>query len=135
MSRSRNIKPSFFTNDVLAECEPLARLLFVGMWTTADREGRLEDRPRKIKAEVLPYDSCDADLLLNQLNDNGFILRYEVDEKKYIQILNFTKHQNPHVKEALSIIPAPTLPGASIVQNVPLTDSPIPLTDSPMLNP
>ena len=107
MARSRNIKPGFFLNDDLAECEPLARLLFAGLWCIADREGRLEDRPKRIKAEVLPYDNCDADQLLNQLVKHKFILRYQVDGGQYIQIINFKKHQNPHVKEAPSIIPPP----------------------------
>lgn len=93
-------------NDELAEIEPLGRLLFAGLWTIADREGRLEDRPKKIKAEVLPYDECDIDKLLTSLNGK-FILRYEVDGNKYIQILNFNKHQNPHKNENSSIIPPP----------------------------
>jgi len=107
MARSRNIKPGFFLNDELAECEPLARLLFAGLWCIADREGRLEDRPKRIKAEVLPYDDCDTDQLLDQLVKHGFILRYEAEGNRYIQIINFKKHQNPHVKEAESIIPPP----------------------------
>jgi hypothetical protein len=107
MARSRNIKPGFFLNDDLAECDPLARLLFAGLWCIADREGRLEDRPKRIKAEVLPYDNCDVDQLMNQLVKHKFILRYEVDGGQYIQIINFKKHQNPHVKEAPSIIPPP----------------------------
>ena len=36
MARTRSIKPSFFKNEYLAECEPMARLLFVGLWTLAD---------------------------------------------------------------------------------------------------
>ena len=107
MARSRNIKPGFFLNDQLAECDPLARLLFAGLWCIADREGRLEDRPKRIKAEVLPYDNCDVDELLRQLADHDFIIRYEVDGNAYIQVTNFKKHQNPHVKEASSIIPPP----------------------------
>lgn len=107
MARARNIKPSFFTNDELAEIHPLGRLLFIALWTMADREGRLEDRPRRIKAEALPYDDADADALLDDLQRHGFILRYEVDGARYIQVLAFTKHQNPHVKEAPSTIPAP----------------------------
>lgn len=107
MARSRNIKPGFFLNDELAECDPLARLLFAGLWCIADREGRLEDRPKRIKAEVLPYDDCDVDQLLDQLAERDFIVRYEVDGLRYIQIINFSKHQNPHVKEAPSIIPPP----------------------------
>ncbi|HHV63842.1 MAG TPA: DnaD domain protein [Peptococcaceae bacterium] len=107
MARARNIKPGFFLNDELAECDPLARLLFAGLWCIADREGRLEDRPKRIKAEVLPYDDCDVDQLLEQLAKHGFIIRYEVDGNQYIQVTNFSKHQNPHVKEAASIIPPP----------------------------
>ncbi|GKS86502.1 hypothetical protein AVMA1855_20140 [Acidovorax sp. SUPP1855] len=107
MARARNIKPGFFANEDLAECEPLARLLFAGLWCLADREGRLEDRPKRIRAELLPYDSCDADDLLNQLQARGFILRYSHGSGRFIQVLRFDAHQNPHMKEAKSSIPAP----------------------------
>lgn len=112
MARSRNIKPSFFTNDILADCSPLARILFAGLWTIADRDGRLQDRPKKIKAEILPYDNCDVDDLLTDLDDKGFIIRYDVEEVDYIQIVSFKKHQNPHQKEQPSTIPAPCKSGA-----------------------
>ncbi len=108
MSRSRNIKPGFFQNDTLAECDPLARILFAGLWCEADREGRLEDRPKKIKAACLPYDDCSISDLLNQLASGGFIRRYSVDGKAYIQVVEFKRHQNPHKKEAVSIIPPET---------------------------
>lgn len=107
MARARNIKHGFFTNDRLAECDPLARILFAGLWTIADREGRLEDRPKRIKAELLPYDDCSGEELLGQLAKAGFVNRYTVGGSAYIQIINFLKHQNPHVKEAPSTIPAP----------------------------
>jgi hypothetical protein len=116
MARARNIKPGFFSNDELAECEPLARLLFAGLWLHCDREGRLEDRPKKIKAEILPYDDCDADKLLAQLQARGFIIRYSSEDRRYIQVTNFSKHQNPHVKEAPSDIPAPVEHSTSTVQ-------------------
>ncbi len=102
-------------NDQLAEIEPLGRLLFAGLWCIADREGRLEDRPKRIKAEVLPYDDCDVDELLNQLAEREFIIRYEVDGKKYIQVTNFSKHQNPHKNEKPSEIPAPDNSSTSTV--------------------
>jgi hypothetical protein len=116
MARSRNIKPGFFLNDLLAEIDPLGRLLFAGLWTIADREGRIEDRSKRIKAEILPYDNCNVIELLDELNQRKFIMRYQVDGEKYIQIINWDKHQNPHVKEKSSTIPAPYLSGASIVQ-------------------
>lgn len=105
MARSRNIKPGFFTNDELAECSPHARILFAGLWTIADKEGRLDDRPKKVKALVLPFDNVDCDELLQQLHDRKFIQRYQVQDGAYIQITNWKKHQNPHCKEAPSEIP------------------------------
>jgi DnaD/phage-associated family protein len=88
-----------------------ARLLFIGLWTLADREGRLEDRPKRIKASIFPYDDCNVDGLLDALADNEekFIARYEADGGKYIQINNFVKQQGSHINstEAKSQIPAP----------------------------
>ena len=113
MARARTLKPSFFQNEDLAACGPLGMILFEGLWCHADREGRLEDRPVRLKVQVLPYFDCDCDALLSCLEKSGFIIRYEVEGSKYIQVLSFKKHQNPHVKEAASCIPAPGLSGAS----------------------
>lgn len=109
MPRTRSIKPGFFTNDQLAEIEPLGRLLFAGLWTQADRDGRLLDRPRKLKAELLPYDDCDADALLAQLAARGFIMRYVADGVALIQVVTWGKHQQPHINEKPSDLPAPVL--------------------------
>jgi hypothetical protein len=117
MARARNLKPSFFTNDILAEVPALGRLLFQGLWCVADREGRLADRPRKLKAEILPYDDCDIESMLCMLAERGFIQRYQVNGERFIQVVNFTKHQNPHVKESASSIPAPDKHSASTVQD------------------
>lgn len=105
--RARNIKPGFFTNEDLAELEPMGRLLFIGLWTLADREGRLEDRPKRIKGALFPYDNCDVDPLLDELQKWGFIKRYQSQGVKCIQIINFSKHQNPHPREAKSVLPEP----------------------------
>lgn len=107
MARTRNIKPGFFHNEDLADCEPLARLLFAALWTIADREGRLEYRPRKIKVECLPYDTCDVAALVKQLSDRGFVSVYQIENSTFLQIVNFQKHQTPHVKEPASTIQAP----------------------------
>jgi hypothetical protein len=107
MARARNLKPGFFKNETLAECSPLARLLFAGLWCLADRAGRLEDRPKRIRAEILPYDDGSVDDMLTELHEAGFILRYEVAGQQFIQVLNFAKHQNPHCREPESTIPAP----------------------------
>ena len=141
MARARNIKPGFFTNDTLAEINPLGRLLFIALWTMADREGRLEDRPKKIKAEALPYDNANIERLLADLQKHGFILRYTVDGSAYIQVLNFCKHQNPHQREPASTIPAPGKSGTGTGQAPGLSDESTgpagsnPLPDPPSLIP
>ena len=99
MARSRNIKPSFFSNDLLAEVDPLGRLLFVGLWTLADYKGELEWRSKRVKAQLLPYDECDIDDLARNLSEFGFIKFYSDGEKIYLKIENFCKHQNPHKNE------------------------------------
>ncbi|MCR4340268.1 MAG: hypothetical protein NUW01_10335 [Gemmatimonadaceae bacterium] len=106
MSRTRLIKPGFFTNDVLAEVPAIGRVLFAGLWTIADREGRLEDRPKRIKAELLPFDSANVDKLLDALAERGFITRYESGGQRIIQIVSFARHQSPHPKEPTSKLPA-----------------------------
>lgn len=116
MARSRNIKPGFFRNADLAELPYEARLLFVGLWTIADREGRLEDRPKQIKMEIFPADNLDCDQLLNDLSATGMVIRYEIEGKRYLQVTNFSKHQNPHKDEKQSTIPAPCLSDASMVR-------------------
>jgi hypothetical protein len=116
MARARNIKPKFFTNEELVELPFSTRLLFIGLWTIADRAGRLEDRPKKIKMEIFPSDNVDVDAALSELQDSGFVLRYVHGETRYIQILMFCKHQNPHKDEKASLIPAPKLHGATTVQ-------------------
>lgn len=106
MARSRNIKPALFKNEVLGDADPLLTILFIGLWTLADREGRLEDRPRRIKAEIFPYRECpDFNGYLTVLEQLGFIHRYSVSEVAIIQILNFSKHQSPHKTEKGSELP------------------------------
>lgn len=105
MARSRNIKPAFFVNDILGSLPPLTRLLFIGLWCIADKNGVLENRSKKIQTQILPYDDCNIDDLIFNLKVNGFIDCYEVENIQYIQIVNFKKHQNPHRNEKGSGMP------------------------------
>jgi hypothetical protein len=107
MARARNIKPSFFKNEELAECSVWARLLFIGLWTLADRDGRLEYRPLRIKAELFPYDAVEIPELAVELHGKKLLVRYAVGGKQYLHIPNFVKHQRPHPKEPDSVFPEP----------------------------
>lgn len=106
MARARNIKPSIMDNEDLAELEPLTRLLFIFLWMLADREGRLEDRPKRIAAQALPYDrKADVEKMLADLQRGGFIVRYSAAGVACIQIPAFVKHQSPHGTEKDSSLP------------------------------
>lgn len=127
MARSRNIKPSFFKNEILGVADPLLSLLFASLWTLADRQGRLEDRPLRIKAETFPYREIpDFNGYLTQLEQHGFIDRYKVGDLAIIQVVSFRKHQAPHNTEKASELPEkpmelpitvkPPLPTAGLTQ-------------------
>jgi len=102
--RARNIKPGFFKNEELAECSDKAQKLFIGLWCYADRDGRFEWRPKRIKAEIFPYDTrLNINKPLTELNEHGFIFKYG----DYGLVVHFSEHQNPHPHEAKSVISAP----------------------------
>ena len=103
--RTRDIKPGFYLNEDLAECSCWARLIFPALWMLADREGRLEYRPKRIKAEILPYDGEDMVALIGELETHRLVKRYKVDGKEYLWIPKFLRHQKPHPNEKPSILP------------------------------
>ena len=107
MARIRSIKPEFFLHDGLGELEPIVRLFFIGLWTQADREGRMEYRPKRLKASLLPYDDLNADEAVKTLQDAGFVTVYEVENRAYLMVNKFDAHQSPNIKERASTIPAP----------------------------
>lgn len=118
--RARNVKPGFFSNHQLGTLPPLARLLFIGLWCLADREGRLDENGELIKVQVFPYEKriSVAKLLLDLASKKqpdgspSFIRRYEVNGQRIIEIVNFHRHQKPHLREAPSRLPAPPEAGA-----------------------
>lgn len=99
MARTRNIKPAFFQDDKLAEehCS-FERLLLIGLSTIADFKGCLENRPKKIKAAILPYDDINIIRLLDGLTPD-YIRFYTEQGQSYIKILAFEDDQHPHNNE------------------------------------
>jgi len=99
--RARNIKPGFFLNCELSDVDFASRLLFIGLWCYADREGRFEWKPKQIKAAIFPYDNVNIDKLLCNLMSLHVITCH--DTTGYVE--NFKKHQSPHPHEAKSRLP------------------------------
>src|SRR6266540_934224 len=107
--RIRTVKPEFFTHPEVVACSIPARLLFLSLLTQADDEGRLYNLPRKMGGEAFgDADDVDVGELLAELEQRGRILRYVVDGKPCIQVVNFRKHQAiPPTKSRPSVVPAP----------------------------
>lgn len=104
MARIRTIKPEFFTSDDICGLSLAARLLYIGTWCEADREGRLEWKPRSFKRRYLPDDDVDIDALCNELVDAGLIVLYG---DSLAVIPTFGKHQHINPRESTSSLDSP----------------------------
>lgn len=105
MAYIRTIKASFFTSDDIVSLSPLARLLYIALWTEADREGRLTWRPGNFKLRFLPGDACNIGELCVELVESGLVILYSVDGKTYAEIPTFKRHQSINAKERKSVLP------------------------------
>jgi len=125
MCKTRTIKPEFFFDSELASLPLASRIVFIGLWCYADREGRLKDDPKKIKACILPYDiKVNMDKVLDSLSHKPFIIRYTIDSKRYIQIVRWRDHQLIHHTEQDSCIPPPN---GEFTVNTPLDNGETPV--------
>jgi len=104
MARIRTIKPDFFTSEDIVEISPLARLLYIAIWCEADREGRLEWKPKTFKLRYLPADNVDIMALCEEIIQRGLVVLYG-DGLAYIP--TFVDHQHINSKEAGSLLPSP----------------------------
>lgn len=107
MARIRTIKPEFFANEQVGAVPFQWRLLFIGLWLHADREGRLQERPQRLKAMLFPYDDLNIEDGLGCLANARLIDRYEGNGLRLISIPTWAKHQQPHVRELASVLPPP----------------------------
>ena len=111
MARMRAIKPGIMTNEDLCDLGAYAYILFTSLWMLADRDGRLEYRPRRIKVEGMPHwdeiTAKDVENLVEKLCEKGFVQLYEVAGVRYLCITKWREHQHPDPREAQSKLPAP----------------------------
>src|SRR5258708_26588558 len=83
MGKIRTVKLELLRHEQLFEAEqksgfPL-RLIFIGLFTTVDAEGRFRWRPRQLKLDILPYDDINFAAALSALVEFNFVQRYESD--------------------------------------------------------
>jgi len=110
MGRTRTIKPAFFRSKSLAGCSPLARLLFVGLWTEADDEGRGVAEPRILAAALFPWDAPSDEAVtawLDELVATDHIVIYEARGTYYFAVKRFREHQSAAYRRGTSTLPEP----------------------------
>ncbi|MGO9242863.1 MAG: hypothetical protein ACLQBJ_18835 [Bryobacteraceae bacterium] len=118
--RQRALKPEhLFRDEKFAQFSFGTRWLFIALLCCADREGRLRDNPILILADAFPFERetltvDQVEEMLMELHDRGFIVRYSINGKNFIQIANFLNLEKPHVNEARSDIPDPGVYGAQL---------------------
>lgn len=104
--KKRIIDPEMFSDDRLASCGSFGLTLYMGLLCSSDVEGRLEDRPAKIKAKIFPYFDVDVNQVLTLLSTQGLIIRYKVGAVSVIQIVGFSDKKLSYNNEKSYDLPA-----------------------------
>jgi hypothetical protein len=99
MARIRTFKPEFLRHEKLQELESVycgnyPMFVFMGLWSVSDKNGVFEWKPKQLKLDIYPFLEFDMEMTLNILFENGFIKKYEYENKIYGYVVNFKKHQN-----------------------------------------
>jgi hypothetical protein len=109
VARIRTIKPEAFVHEGLFDLERATKLpirwAFAGLWCHADRRGRFEWRPRRLKPGILPHDSLDFSRVLDALATRGFVVKYACQQVEYGWIPSFQRHQVINNRESESSFP------------------------------
>lgn len=108
-ARIRTIKPELWQDERIGDLSRDARLLFVGLVTMADDEGRLRALPAGILGHVFPYDQ-DApkklDGWLSEVEATGMIVGYQNGGRPYMAFRNWARHQKIN-RASDSVLPPP----------------------------
>ena len=96
MARKRQIDPDIWTSEQFINLSIEGRLLFIGMISMADDEGRLKGNPLILKANLYPADNHSIDKIrkwrdevINQLLTSLYV----VDGQEYLWLPTFKKYQ------------------------------------------
>lgn len=109
MPTRRMIEPSFWQSESMGRLTIRQRLMFIGMFSNADDQGRLRASAPIVRASILPFDDVslsdiEADILA--IEREKCIKLYTVNDARYAQVLNWWTYQTPQWAYP-SLIPKP----------------------------
>jgi hypothetical protein len=110
MPRKRQIDPGIWTSVQFCNLAPCARLLFIGMISNADDEGRLKGSAQYLKMVVFPgdtYTSKEVSEWRDQVVSQGLARLYNVADSEYIVLPAFAKYQYMTKRFASKLPPPP----------------------------
>ncbi len=96
MPRIRSLKPEVFASPQVMDLSLAARLLFIGLITQADDEGRGTADLRRLRAAVFPGEKFTANQmreLLQEICDQRLVLTYPVEGAEIYALPTWKKHQ------------------------------------------
>lgn len=97
MARKRMIDPSIWINEDFGTLTNLAKLVFIGLFSMADDEGRGKASPAYIKAVLFPYNDdlrvADIDKALSEISSKMSVIFYSCDENKYYTLTSWDTWQ------------------------------------------
>jgi len=97
--RIRSIKPEFYRSEDIAALDWETRLLFIGLWSYVDDNGVGRDVEPLISADLFALDRDPLESLarvsrgLASLSDQGLIVRYTVEKKRFLAVTGWERHQ------------------------------------------
>ena len=109
MARKRMIDPNIWASEDFSKLSTLAKLVFIGMFSNADDEGRGRAKPAYLKSIIFPYDDgiriIDIDKTLSEIGSNMSVTFYSNNGNDYYALDNWLKWQKVD-RPTLSTIPA-----------------------------
>lgn len=112
MPRIRTLKPSFWSDEAVADLSRDARLVLVGLISSADDEGRFLASHSAIVGYLFPHDDVAPAKLrkwLDEIEATGIVRFYSVKRREYGAFPNWNKHQRISKPQASSLPAPPTL--------------------------
>ena len=94
---NRQIKSEFWNDKRIVRIGVIEKLLFIGAWQLAEDSGCIEDDPEQFQILLFPGEqnitSENIMTVRDILIEAGLLVRYSVEEREYIYIPGFHKHQ------------------------------------------
>lgn len=116
MSRKRMLDPGVWTDDGFLHLGMAARVLWFGLISHADDEGRGSADSMALRAKVFPGEGMSHDEIEQLVSEVGAHMRvtfYDVDGARYYQLERWQNHQSIKDKKPSSTPPPRRLPDAS----------------------